>query len=379
MPLEILTGDTPLDVARFVDVPFRIHRGTSGKWVPPLRRMVVDTLDRERDPFWRHADRKLFVAMRDGRAVGRVAGVENRAHNAHHGDRLGFFGFFECVDDPEVAGALLDAAGEWLRERGLDAVRGPFSPSINHESGLLVDGFEHDPAFLTPWNPPYYGGLLEASGLAGERDLLGYWLPADPAELDMTPGMAKAAERARKRIGRLTFRSLDGPGLMRDAELCRVIYNEAWSGNWGAVPLGPEEFAYMTKELKPVLFGHLSFLAEVDGEPAGFMVIVRELNEVLRRIPSGRLFPFGIVKLLTGVRKIRRGRVILLGIRERFRGQHIFPLFVQELMRRGRHPDFGGIGAEASWVLEDNQMLIRPLSALGATPYRRWRIYRKEL
>jgi GNAT superfamily N-acetyltransferase len=379
MSIEIVSADDSAGLQRFIGVSWRVHDRARGPWVPPLRVMVKDTLAPRRDPFWRNADRALFVALRDGRPVGRIAAIENRSHNAHHGDRLGFFGFFECVDDGEVAAALLARAADWLRGRGLTAMRGPMSPSINHECGLLVDGCDTPPAFLTPWNPPYYAALLEGCGLAKERDLLGFWIPTDAAAFDLTPAMARAAERARARLGRLTFQSLDGPGFERNAELCRVIFNEAWSGNWGFVPIAPDEFAYLTRELKPILFAQLSFIAEVDGEPAGFMVLIRELNEILARIPSGRLLPTGLFKLLAGVPRLRRGRVILLGIRERYRGQHILPLFMQELLRRSRDPGFRGVGAEASWVLEDNEAMIRPLTTMGAAPYKRWRIYRGEL
>jgi GNAT superfamily N-acetyltransferase len=379
MALDVVRVDDRAALARFIDVPWRIYSDTPGSWIPPLRIMVKETLDPGRDPFWKHADRALFLALRDGRPVGRIAAIENRSHNEHHHDRVGFFGFFESLDDAEVAGALLSHAAAWLKERGLSLMRGPVSPSVNHECGLLVDGFEPKPCFLTPWNHPYYGALLEGQGLVKERDLLGFWIRTDPKAFDLTPVMVRAAERARARLGRLTFKSLDGPGLAENAELCRVIFNEAWGSNWGFVPIKPEEFAYLTKELKPVLASHVSFVAQVDGEPAGFMVIVRELNEILERIPSGRLLPTGIFKLLAGGSRIRRGRVILLGIRERYRGQHIFPLFMQELLRRSRDPGFNGIGAEASWVLEDNESLIRPLTAMGAAPYKRWRIYQKEL
>jgi len=379
MSLEVMRVDDSASLARFIDVPWRLHRDAPSRWVPPLRIMMREILDPGRDPFWKNADRELFVALRGGRPVGRIAAIENRSHNAYHGDRVGFFGFFESVDDPTVAAALLDRAAGWLRERGLTEMRGPMSPSINHECGLLVDGFEARPCFLTPWNHPYYSSLLEGQGLTKERDLLGFWIATDPEGFDLTPTMVRAAERARARLGRLAFKTFDGPGLMANAELCRVIFNEAWRSNWGFVPMTPEEFAYLTKELKPILVSHLSFVAEVDGEPAGFMALVRDMNEILERIPSGRLLPTGIFKLLAGAPRIRRGRVILLGIRERYRGQHIFPLFMQELLRRSREPGFKGVGAEASWVLEDNDALIRPLTAMGAAPYKRWRIYRKGL
>jgi hypothetical protein len=151
-------------VARFVDVPWRLLRFDGSLWVPPLRAMVRDSLDTKGNPFYREADRALFVATRDGRPVGRVAAIENRWHNRHHNDRVGFFGFFDCADDPEAARALLGAAEEWLRARGLDAARGPTSPSMNHECGLLVDGFDRPPTIMTAWNPPHYGSLASGRG-----------------------------------------------------------------------------------------------------------------------------------------------------------------------------------------------------------------------
>ena len=377
MSIEVVRVEGSSTLARFIDVPFEVHRPGGGRWIPPLRVMVRNVLDPGRDPFWRNADRALFLARPDGRPLGRIAAIENRSHTVTHGDRVGFFGFFESVDDPEVAGALLEHAAGWLTERGLETMRGPMSPSINHECGLLVDGFDTDPSFLTPWNPPYYARLLEQQGLVGEQDLLSFWIPTDPSHFGVTPGMARVAERARVRLGRLTFRALGGRRFMRDAELCRVIFNEAWSGNWGFVPMTTEEFSYMARELRPILVGDMSFVAEVDGEAAGFMGVAYDYNRILKRIPSGRIFPTGIFRLLTGRRRLRHGRVILLGIRERYRGQHILPLFMHELLRRARI--FGGVGAEASWVLEDNEAMIRPLVAMGASPYKRWRIYSREL
>ncbi len=379
MSLQVMRADDSVALARFIDVPWHVHQGAGRRWVPPLRVLVRKTLDRGRDPFWRSAERALFIALRDGRPVGRIAAIENRSHNAHHGDRVGFFGFFESVEDPDIASALLAEAESWLAERGLTAMRGPMNPSINHECGLLVEGFDAHPVFMTPWSPPYYARLLEERGLVKERDLLGFWIPTDPAHFELTPTIVRAAERARTRLGRLTFQSLDAPGLLRNAELCRQIFNDAWRENWAFVPIREEEFAYLARELRPLLAAQLSFLAEVNGEPAGFLVVIRDLNRILARVPSGRLFPTGLLKLLMGVRRIRHGRIVLLGIRERYRGQHIFPLFVQELLRRARHPSVAGIGAEASWVLEDNEGLIGPLAAMGAAPYRRWRIYKKDL
>lgn len=177
MSLEIVPVDGRRGVAAFVDVPWRISAlTTAAQWVPPLRMAVRDTLDSKGNPFYRHAERALFIAMRDGRPVGRIAAIENRPHNETHKDRVGFFGFFEAADDIEATKALVRAASTWLAARGLTAIRGPMNPSTNYECGLLVDGYDQHPQFLTTWNPPYYDSLMTAAGLVTAQDLVGYWL-----------------------------------------------------------------------------------------------------------------------------------------------------------------------------------------------------------
>lgn len=364
------------DLGRWVDVPWRIYpKVPDSRWIPPLRLMVRDLVDRRKNPFYREADRALFLALRDGRPVGRIAAIENRAHNAYHGDRVGFFGFFECEEDPEAAAALLDAASGWLEGRGLTSMRGPVNPSTNGEIGVLVRGFRWDPFLLTPWTPRYYPELLEGAGMRKEKDVLAYFLSTDPERFHLPEGVAGAAERA---LGAedVVFRDLDLARLGEEAEECRLIYNEAWGRNWGFVPMSREEFAYMAKELKPLLLPGFSFIAEIGGEPAGFVVVVPDFNQAFKRIPSGRLLPTGLITLLTAKRRLRTGRVILLGVRERFRRHRgIFPFFAAELLRRAR--GYGALGAEASWVLEDNDALNGPLLAMGARVTKRWRIYRR--
>ena len=362
-------------VSRFVDVAWSVQAGRGTPWVPPLRMVVRDLVDRKGNPFYRNADRALFIASREGEAVGRVAAVENRWHNEHHGDRTGFFGFFECEDDPEAAAALLDAAESWLAERGLAVARGPVSPSMNHESGLLVDGFEHPPVLMTPWNPPYYGRLLEGAGYGKAKDLLGYWIPAGD-RLAVPDRVARLAERTRRKSG-ITFRELDVRTLEEEARKVLELYTEAWSGNWGFTPPEWDEFWHTAKDLKAVLAEDFSFVAEVAGEVVGFMMIARDVNRVLARMPSGRLWPWNVVRLLTGVPKILRGRVVLLGLKAAYRNRGLFPLFAHEAARRAL--DIGAEGAEASWVLEDNEAIVAPLEAMGLEAYRRWRLYEKEL
>lgn len=374
MALTISEVDGRRGTARFVDVPWRLY-GSGDLWVPPLRIMVRDALDRKRNPFYRDADRALFVAERDGRAVGRVAAIENRSHNAHHRDRVGFFGFFECAEDPEAASALTGAAESWLRDRGLSTARGPISPSMNHESGLLVEGFDTPPAVMTPWNFPYYDGLLQQAGYRGVQDLVGYDIPAD-GRFAIPERVGRLAERTARTTG-VVFRTLDVRTLEREARSVLDLYCDAWDGNWGFTPPAWDEFWHTAKDLKSVLLPEYSFVATVDDEIVGFMLMVRDLNRVLRDVPSGRLWPTTIARLATRLRKVRHGRILLLGLRREYRHRGLFPLFAYEAARLAHETGFGG--AEASWILDDNEDLTRPLDALELRRYKRWRIYEKAL
>ncbi|MDQ2665244.1 MAG: hypothetical protein M3Z05_04465 [Gemmatimonadota bacterium] len=371
MSLEIIASDSRSHLARFIDLPWQLYNESDHpQYVPPLRLAVKDALDRKK-PFYREANRELFLAVRDGKPVGRIAAIENRAHNKFSGDRLGFWGFFECIDDPEVAQRLFSAAAAWLRERGLENMRGPVMPSTNYDCGLLVDGFEHEPTFMTPWNPEWYGRLVEGTGQVGVKDLVAYYIPMDGSFV--VPDSVKAvAARAQKKSG-MTFRDLDLSRWDQELELCWDVYNHAWEDNWGFVPMTKDEFVVMAKDLKPLLIPEFAYMAEVNGVPAGFMLIVPDFNQVLKKIKTGRLLPTGFIKLLLGKSKLRSGRIMALGIKREFRNRSIFPLFIMESYRRGKA--YGAVGAEASWILEDNELLLAPLKALGLSEYRRWRLY----
>lgn len=331
-----------------------------------------DALD-PKNPFYRTADRQLFLALRDGVPVGRIAAIQNRAHNEFHCDRVGFFGFFECSNDTEVARALFSAAEQWLAARGLDTLRGPTNPSTNHECGLLVDGFEQHPMIMTTWNPRYYGTLVESLGFAKAKDLLAYHFPLQGADAIELPERYRAhAERA-LRGQTLAFRDIDLKHFDAEVARCWEIYNAAWEKNWGFVPMSQESFLHEAKVLKYIIVPQFAFMAEVDGEPAGFMIIVPDYHHAFKEIGNGRLLPTGLFKLLAAKSRLRAGRVMILGAKAEHRARGIFALFLYEMVRRGRA--YNATAAEASWVLEDNDKLNRPLEALGAQAYRRWRIY----
>jgi hypothetical protein len=375
MSLEVTPVKRNRELAAFIDVPWHIPELVQHpQWIPPLRMMTRDLLDTKTNPFYQRADRALFIARRDGALVGRIAAIENRAHNEFHDDRVGFFGFFECRDDPAAAEALLEAAAQWLAARGLTTMRGPVHPSTNYDCGILVDGFEEHPVFLTTWNPAYYGALLLGAGFTAARDLLGYWLPYGEPGYQMPARFAALAERAQAKT-RLAFRDLDPARFWQEVELCWEIYNQAWERNWGFVPMAREEFLHMAKSLKPLLIPQFAFLAEIAGEPAGFMLCTPDYNRALKSNRNGRLFPFGALRMLRGKRTIRTGRIMALGIKPQFRTGSILPLFMHEATRRA--VAYGSPGAEASWILEENQQMRQPLETFGGRPYRRWRIYER--
>lgn len=375
MTLGVEQVDGRRGAARFVDVPWRLHAGREPLWTPPLRLAVRDALDTRRNPFYREADRALFVARRGSRPVGRIAAIENRWHNRHHDDRVGFFGFFDCLDDEAAARALFEAAERWLSDRGLTASRGPVSPSMNHECGLLVDGFDVPATMMTAWNPPYEAGLVEASGYTKAQDLLGYYMPARE-RLAVPERMVRLAERTRRRT-RVTFRELDIDVLEREARRVLELYRDAWADNWGFVPPSWDEFWHTARDLKSVLATRYSFVAEVDGEVVGFWMIAKDVNRILRRMPSGRLWPWNVARLLWGIPRITNHRIVLLGVKREYRHRGLFALFAYEASRRGL--EAGEEGAEASWILDDNEALIGPLTSLGYEPYKRWRLYEKSL
>ncbi len=371
--LEIRPVESRRDRSRFVAFPWKLYPQIPGsRWVPPLRAHVRKALDVRRNPFYDRADLRMFLALRGGREVGRIAAIHNRAHNDFHRERVGFFGFFECHDDHEAAAALFEAAGGWLAGLGLGAIRGPTSPSTNHECGLLVRGFRHQPTIMTPWNPRYYADLLLGAGLAPVRDLLAYFVPLDPSRWRLPDRFGRIAERARERQG-VVFRDLDLGRFGEEVATCWEIYNSAWEANWGFVPMTEEEFRWAARDLKHLLVPRFAFIAEVGGVPVGFMLIVPDFNHVFRGIRHGRLTPLSVLRIAAGKRKLRSGRIVLLGVREGFRSRSIFPVFAHEAYRRG--VEYGAIGVEASWILEENEALNRPLRDLGARVYRRWRIF----
>jgi GNAT superfamily N-acetyltransferase len=378
VPVEIIPVESSRDLRRFVGLPWKIYNPVEHpQWVPPLRIAVRDALDTKANPFYKEADRRLFLALRNGEPVGRIAAIENRAHNAFHNDRVGFFGFFECTNDQEAANALFTAAETWLRGRGLDTMRGPTNPSTNHECGMLVGGYERHPMIMTTWNPAYYATLVDEAGFFKAKDLLAYFFRLQGDRSFQFPERYRAvADRVLAR-GSVTFRDLEKTQFDREVERCWEIYNAAWEQNWGFFPMSRDGFLHEAKVLKHIVWPDFAFMAEVNGEPVGFMIIVPDYHHAFKSIGTGRLLPTGILKVLRAKSRLRSGRIMILGTKPSFRRRGIFALFASEIDRRAKASGLAGL--EASWILEDNDRLNAPLKAIGAQEYRRWRIYDRKI
>ncbi|UCG37770.1 MAG: N-acetyltransferase, partial [bacterium] len=357
---------------QFMELPWAIYRDDP-YWVPPLKRDVRDLLSPSH-PFYRQAERALFLAVSGSMPVGRIAAIINHKHNEFHDDRVGFFGFFECLDNQEVAGALLREAERWVRDRGMDTMRGPVNPSTNEECGLLVRNYLSPPCVMMTYNPPYYADLLEGQGYAKEKDLFAYWYHVGrriPGRLD------RMVRKVREREPDLVARSLDMKRFDEDLKAIKVVYNEAWEKNWGFVPMSDEELDFLAKRLKSLLVPNIVNLAFIGGEPAGFVMALPDYNQVLK-VLDGRLTPLGVWRALRASKRIRSGRCLTLGVREKFRRRGIESLLFALTWQGGI--DMGYRYGEFSWVLEDNQPIHDAATRVfSAEHYKTYRIYQKRL
>ena len=359
------------DLDRFIAFPYDHYRDDP-LWVPQLRRDVRTLLSADKNPFFEHAEAQYWMALRDGRTVGRIGAIKNDVHNKEHGDRVGFYGFFESIDDQAIANALFDTAAAWLRSRGFATMRGPMSPSTNDECGLLIENNGTPPSLMMPYNPPYYEKLHARYGFTKAKDLWAY--EGGGAEMP-DERVSRIAERATKRAG-VRLRPLNMKRFKEEVELVKVLYNRAWEKNWGFVPLTNAEIDHLAGQLKPIVVPDLVVFAERGSELVGFGVGLPDLNLALLHNRSGKMFP-GILKVLWYARKISRARILLLGIIPEFRGKGIdAALYHWIWINSVKH---GMMRGEAGWILEDNDVMNRGAVALGFRHSKTYRVYDKPL
>jgi len=376
MAADLHLVELPRDRAglgRFLAVPFALYRGEP-HWVAPLIADRKKVLGPD-NPFFAHARMALWVAVRAGRDVGCVAGVIDDHHNAIHGDRAAFFGFFETVNEPAVSRLLLGAVRAWAGGMGMTRLLGPMNPSINEECGLLVEGFDRPPVLMMTYNPPYYADLIQDAGFAPCKDLLAYYITLDDA---LQARFDRLSARVLARVPGMSIRPIDTRALAQDLARIQEVYNAAWEDNWGFVPMTDHEFDHMAKEMKAIIRPELVLIAEVKGEPVAFSMTIPDANYALKAA-GGRLtkygLPIGLIKLLLASRKIRRLRLITLGIKEGFRKRGIDAVLYLETITTAKK--LGYSGGEISWTLEDNHLVNRAIEMMGGKRTKTYRIYRK--
>jgi len=371
--IEVKPADDRRTFRDFIRLPYQIYDGDPN-WVAPLIRDVKTAFNKKKHPFYTHSEVEPFVAYRDGRPVGRIAAINNRNHVAYHEEPVGFFGYFECVNDPEVAAALFDRTAEWLRERGLETMRGPASFSLNETAGLLTMGFDRPPTVMMPYNPEYYIDLVTGAGFEEVQSLIGYHL----SHSDAPDKLVKLEKKLEKRLGVRT-RTIDMDNFEGELERLRDLYNKAWEKNWGFVPMTDAEIDFMAHELKPLVKRiptQVIFAERDDGETIGFTLFLMDANQALIHA-KGRLFPFGLVKILKYLPKMNYCRVLTLGLVPEARGQGIDNLLIMALFRHGGAA--GTIGGEFSWILEDNAAMRKPLERIGSVISKRYLLYDRQI
>jgi len=372
--VTVRSAGSPADLRTFIGFPYRHYR-SDPLWVPPLRRDVATFLSRTENPFFEHADAAYFLAeRRDGTVAGRIAAIKNDAHGQAHPEEatVGFFGLFESVDDQAVADALFAAAAAWLRERDLTVMRGPMNFSTNDECGLLVEGFGTPPVVMMPHNPPYYRHLVERAGFAKAMDLLAYEGGRESVPARLTDAAAKLAERSG-----ITLRALDMEHYWSEVVQIKRIYNQAWEANWGFIPMTDAEMNDLARRLKPVVVPDLVVFASTGERLVGFAIALPDFNVALRSNRSGRLFPFGLLRILWNRRRITRSRVITLGVLPEFRRTGVDAMMYEWLWRHAHA--LGYPWGESSWILETNTAMRNALERMGFVVYKTYRVYDRRL
>ena len=365
------------DRNKFVDFAWRVY-ASDPYWVPPLKDEVHGLMDAKRNPWFGHGFAEFWLAERGGEMVGRISAQVDQLVQEHMAQGTGQWGMFEALDEATGA-ALIKTAEDWLREQGMTRALGPISISIWDEPGLLIQGFEQSPMVMMGHHRPEYRQWIEARGYTKAKDLYTYELDI---RIDMIPVIDRLIKTGEKNP-RINVRQVDTSRFAEEAAIILNLLNDAWSENWGFVPLTEAEIAYAAKKLKPIIYSDLVRIAEYDGEPVAFMITIPDINELIRDL-DGRLFPFGWAKLLWRLRKPRtsRVRVPLMGVARKLQGSRLagqLAFMMIEHTRRVCVGKYGVTHGEFGWVLEDNQGMMSIAQLPGADINHTYRIYEKAL
>jgi GNAT superfamily N-acetyltransferase len=369
---EITLVTSKKERKQFLKFPYS-HYKNDKYWVAPLRMEQKKLIDPQKNPFFDNADMAMFLIRQNGTVCGRIAAIEDRRYNNYHNSNTGFFGFFECVNSERTAELMFQMTEEWLRSRGMEEMMGPANPGMMDEIGILVDGFQKYPSILMPYHKDYYDSLLKSVGLEKAMDLFTYEVNQDNVDRDR---MNRAVDIVKRRIPDISIRKIRLNKIKEEIKIIQEIFNEAWSENWGYIPLSDAEFMYLAKDLKSVVDDNYAHIAEVDGRPVAFSVALPDYNQILKDM-DGNLFPFGFIKLLWNRRKITRIRTALMGVIPEYQGKGIDALLHRESIENGLK--FNKYASEIGWILESNEQMNRVAEKIGGKHDKTYRMYRKSL
>jgi GNAT superfamily N-acetyltransferase len=370
--VKVYPVETKKQLMQFIKLPWKIYKDDP-YWVPHLLMDRKKILDKKTNPFFEHAEAEYYIAEMNGEIVGRIAAIKNDLHNEHHQGNEGFFGFFESIDNQQVADVLFDAAKEWLKKKGMKKMLGPANPSSNDEWGMLLSGFDDSPRLLMTYNPEYYLKLCNNYGFRKAKDLYAVKLETD--KVLSSEKLVRGQDIVKKRSG-LVISELNMKNFEAELEKVKYVYNKAWAPNWGFVPLTEKEIEVMAKDLKQLAEPKLVLFGEIEGKLVGFALVMLDYNYIFKQM-NGRLFPFGFLKLYTEKKKIKWARIITLGIIPEYQKKGLDSVFYYEIVKRAAA--LGIFLGEASWILEDNEMMLRGAELMNGVKYKEYRIYETDI
>jgi len=372
--MQIVKVTTKKQKKQFIDFPHDLYKGDPN-YVPEIYLGMQELMNPKKNPFFEHSNADLFLAFRNKKIVGRIAAIQNNNYNQFANSNVGYFGFFDVIEDYTVAEKLLQTAVDWVKAKGHTALYGPTNFSTNETAGILVEGFELPPVINMTYNKPYYVDFVNRFGFTKQMDLLAYKVPTST----VSEKSLRIAERLEERLKSrgITIRNVVLKNWKKEVPVIHKLYKEAWDKNWGFVPPTDAEFHHLADSLKMILVPEMVFLAEKDGKGIGFFLAVPNINEIMIKQKRGRILPFGALRLLFGKRKTKILRIILLGVTDEYRRLGIEAIFYAKIIRYAQQ---NGISfGEGSWILENNEMMNKGLQNLNGEPYKRYRIYQKEI
>lgn len=363
--------ESSAEVKKFIDFPHDLYKGDPN-YVPELYISQEKLFNRKKNPFFQHAEVDLFFAFKDGKIVGRIAAIDNGGYKKFTGFNDGFFGFFDVIEEYAVAEALLNTAKEWCRKKGLSNIIGPVNFSTNDTCGMLIDGYDVPPVILMTYNKKYYNDFMDRSGFRKKMDLLAYRIGTKENLNQRVIAMRPAMEERLKRNG-ITIRKFNMKNFKSEVDKLHEVYNAAWEKNWGFVPMTKDEFRFAASDMKAIVDTDFAYVAEHNGKAIGFSLTVPNLNEVTIKIKRGRLLPTGIFTLLMNQKKVKSVRIITLGVIEGYRKAGVDACFYAMNLEAAakKNIDYG----EASWILENNDMMNKALLHIGGKVYKKYRLY----